>query len=104
MFTKKKTCGVCGYRATPTKEAIYVAEEPRGFMEALTKPPTRFNAMDCPRCGCQIQLAIRFQRVELPQITEREKKLASAAEPEQYSLNVDPATGEIVEGESEAEE
>ena len=34
-------------------------------------------------------------------LREREKALAHAAEPEQYSLNVDPATGEIVEGESE---
>lgn len=101
MFTKKKTCGVCGYRATPTKEEIYVAEEPRGFMDALTKPPTRFSAMDCPRCGCQIALAVRFPCVDLPKITEREKELARAAEPEQYSLNVDPATGEIVEEESE---
>lgn len=71
MFTKKKTCGVCGYRAKPTKEAIYIAEEPRGFIEALTKPTTRFNAMDCPRCGCQIPLAIRAPRVDLPPITER---------------------------------
>lgn len=72
MLTKKKTCGVCGYRVTPTKEAIYIAEEPRGFTEALTKPPTRFNAMDCPRCGCQIPLAIRVPRVDLPAITERD--------------------------------
>ena len=34
-------------------------------------------------------------------LREREKELARAAEPEQYSLNVDPATGEIVEDESE---
>lgn len=34
-------------------------------------------------------------------LREREKALARAAEPEQYSLNVDPATGEIVEDESE---
>lgn len=32
MFTKKKTCGVCGYRVTPTKEEIYVAEEPGAFI------------------------------------------------------------------------
>lgn len=72
MFTKKRTCGVCGYRVTPTKEEIYVAEEPRGFMDALTKPPMRFSAMDCPRCGCQIALAVRFPRVDLPPITERD--------------------------------
>ena len=34
-------------------------------------------------------------------LREREKALAHAAEPEQYFLNVDPATGEIVEDESE---
>ena len=34
-------------------------------------------------------------------LREREEELARAAEPEQYSLNVDPATGEIVEDESE---
>lgn len=34
-------------------------------------------------------------------LREREKALARAAEPEQFSLNVDPATGEIVEDESE---
>ena len=72
MFTKKKTCGVCGYRVTPTKEEIYIAEEPRGFTEFLTKPPTRFNAIDCPRCGCQIALAIRVPRVDLSPIAERD--------------------------------
>lgn len=46
MLSKKITCGVCGYRITPKKEEIYVAEEPRAFVDALTKPPTRFNAMD----------------------------------------------------------
>ena len=72
MFTRKQTCGVCGYRITPKKEEIYVAEEPRAFVDALTKPPTRFNAMDCPRCGCQIALAVRFPCVDLPKITERD--------------------------------
>lgn len=72
MFTKKKTCGVCGYRVTPTKEEIYIAEEPRGFTECLTEPPTRFNAIDCPRCGCQIALAIRVPRVDLSPIAERD--------------------------------
>lgn len=72
MFTRKQTCGVCGYRVTPKKEEIYVAEEPRGIMETLTKPPLQFSAMDCPRCGCQIALAVRFPRVDLLSITERD--------------------------------
>jgi ribosomal protein S27AE len=71
MFQKKKKCGVCGYRVAPDKEKVYVAEEPRAFMETLTKPPLRFNAIDCPRCGCQIRLADRAPRIDLPAITEQ---------------------------------
>lgn len=31
MFQRKKKCGVCGYRFTPTKEEVYTAEEPRSI-------------------------------------------------------------------------
>lgn len=31
-----------------------------------------FNAIDCPRCGCQIALAIRVPRVDLSPIAERD--------------------------------
>lgn len=72
MFTRKQTCGVARYPQTPTKEEIYIAEEPRAFVDTLTKPPLQFSAMDCPRCGCQIALAVRFPRVDLPKITERD--------------------------------
>ena len=60
MFSKKKTeCRVCGYRFTPERENIYTAEEPRSALEMLTAAPTRFSAVDCPICGCQIRLADR---------------------------------------------
>lgn len=71
MFQKKKKCGACGYRFTPQKEEIYTAEEPRSITECLTKPPTRFSVIDCPRCGCQVALAIRTPRVDFPAIAER---------------------------------
>ena len=70
MFRRKKKCGVCGYRVAPDKEKVYVAEEPRAFMETLTKPPLRFDAIDCPRCGCQIMLTIRADRVNIATATE----------------------------------
>lgn len=72
MFQRKRKCEVCGHRFAPTKEAIYTVEEPRTVLEALTTAPTRFSAMDCPRCGCQIALAVRQPRVDIPQIIERE--------------------------------
>ena len=72
MFSEKKTeCRVCGYRFTPERENIYTAEEPRSMADMLTKPPTRFSAVDCPICGCQIALAIRVPRVDISDNAER---------------------------------
>ncbi len=72
MFNKKKTeCRVCGYRFTPERENIYTAKEPRSALEMLTAAPVRFSAVDCPICGCQIRLAERAPRIDLPAITEQ---------------------------------
>ena len=60
---------VCGYRFTPERENVYTAEEPRSVADMLTKAPTRFSAVDCPACGCQIALAIRAPRIDLSDIT-----------------------------------
>ena len=70
MFRKKKVCSVCGYRLTPTKEEVYTAAEPRAPF-ALFTTPTQFSATDCPRCGCQIPLAVRVPRVTAPDTIER---------------------------------
>ena len=80
MFSKKKTeCRVCGYRFTPERENIYTAEEPRSALEMLTAAPKRFSAVDCPICGCQIRLADRAPRIDLPAITEQHDAGADSA-------------------------
>ena len=72
MFSKKKTkCGVCGYRFKPERENVYTAEYPRYVADMLTIAPTHFSAVDCPVCGCQITLAIRAPRIDLPAISEQ---------------------------------
>lgn len=72
MFGKKKTkCSVCGYRFTLERANIYTAEEPRSALEMLAVAPTRFSAVDCPICGCQIRLADRAPRIDLPLVTEQ---------------------------------
>lgn len=84
MSGKKKTkCQVCGYRFTPERENIYTAEEPRSAAEMLTKAPTRFSAVDCPICGCQIRLADRAPRIDLPVITEQHDAEAEETEGEE---------------------
>ena len=83
MFNKKKTeCRVCGYRFTPERENIYTAEEPRSALEMLTAAPVRFSAVDCPICGCQIRLAERAPRIDLPAITEQHDADAEETEGE----------------------
>ena len=78
MFSKKKTeCRVCGYRFTPERENIYTAEEPRSAFEMLTAAPTRFSAVDCPICGCQIRLADRA-RAATVHGRRRERRRSSA--------------------------
>jgi rubredoxin len=83
MFSKKKTkCRVCGHRFTPERENLYTAEEPRSVAEMLMKPATRFSAVDCPVCGCQIALAIRAPRIDLPAITKQHDADAEETEGE----------------------
>lgn len=74
MFQKKTKCKVCGYRFALAKENIYTAEEPRAFVETLSKPPITFSAVDCPRCGCQIMLSVRAPRIDIPEDAEREEQ------------------------------
>ena len=71
MFQKKKKCRVCGYRFKPERENVYTAEYPRYVADMLTIAPTRFSAVDCPVCGCQIALAFRAPRIDLPAISEQ---------------------------------
>lgn len=74
MWTQKKKCAACGHRFAPKKTAIYTVIKPQGLFEGFTAPAQRFDAMDCPRCGCQNALAIR-----LP-------KIAAAVEPDDDSV------------------
>ena len=80
MFQKKKKCHVCGYRFKPKKEEVYTAEYPRYVADMLTIAPTRFSAVDCPVCGCQIALAFRAPRIDLPAITEQHDADAEESE------------------------
>lgn len=65
-------CDICGRGTIPQKPMIYIAEEPRGVMDTLTQPPKRFDAMDCPCCGCQIILKRRYPRADGEPETEQD--------------------------------
>jgi DNA-directed RNA polymerase subunit RPC12/RpoP len=65
----KKKCSVCGKRFSLAKEAVYQITDPISPLTALTKGNQAYDAIDCPRCGCQHKLAIR-----LPNFEERENE------------------------------
>ncbi len=60
----KKKCSVCGKRFMPTKETTYLAKEGESVLSALSKQADFFDAIDCPRCGCQTVLKKRMQIYE----------------------------------------
>jgi len=62
IFNKKK-CHVCKHRFTISKKNIYTITEPSSLFQAFTKPAHQLDAIDCPRCGCQIALNVRLEKV-----------------------------------------
>lgn len=72
---------ICEYPIDDT-----AAEEPNAklitWRLAKRAAPVRFSAVDCPICGCQIRLAERAPRIDLPAITEQHDADAEETEGE----------------------
>lgn len=81
------------YERITSNEIPYIVVKKGSFLKAAIMPYVinKRSVDDLKRLTEQCVLSLDLR--------EREKALARAAEPEQYSLNVDPATGEIVEEE-----
>ena len=56
-------CKVCGMRLKPTKETAYQVVESLSVAQVLTNTAKTFDAMDCPRCGCQLVLKVRMPKM-----------------------------------------
>lgn len=62
---RKQTCQICGNRFKVTKDQVYIVIEKQGFAASLTTPAPKFDAIDCPSCGCQQVLAVRMPRLSI---------------------------------------
>ena len=60
-------CGVCGKYFIPKKENVYLVAEKKMFS---TQQVETYDAIDCPRCGCQKVLKLRMDKVEQDGDTE----------------------------------
>lgn len=56
-------CSICGKRFVPRKENVYQVSESANVLAKLVTPDAIYDAIDCPRCGCQKKLAIRMSRI-----------------------------------------
>lgn len=59
----KQFCKVCGNRFEVDKDSVYLVTERLGLSGALSQAPKLYEAIDCPRCGCQKLLNIRMARL-----------------------------------------
>lgn len=57
-----KRCEVCGRIFRVKKDDVYTVSEAASLVDAFVtgKPMACMNAIDCPRCGCQKLLSIRW--------------------------------------------
>lgn len=66
---RKIVCPTCRFKFYPTPETRYTAVEPteNGICTLLSSAPqTRYDAFDCPACGCQVRAGMRFPRSDFP--------------------------------------
>ena len=92
MFGKKTVCTVCGARFKVTADMVYTVQEKHGFVQALSGGVGYHDAIDCPKCGCQMILNARVERAPFTVrrgVTEQElaafKEASDAAIHEQAS-------------------
>lgn len=60
---KKKKCPICGFKFVVKKQDKYLVTKNLSISESFTKSADKYDAIDCPFCGCQILLSIRESRI-----------------------------------------
>ena len=60
----KIKCKVCGTRFVPCKHYVYLCAEPKSAIQLICNDRKVYDAMDCPKCGCQTLLAPRLPVME----------------------------------------
>ena len=63
---KLKKCNICGYKFKINKKEKYTVITKSSLLQAEEK----YDAIDCPNCGCQIMLWPRYMKVNDEEKTE----------------------------------
>ena len=62
-MVKKVKCNVCNYKFYVELEKVKTVAETTGAMTALNGVK-KYDAIDCPKCGCQKVLWPRFSEIK----------------------------------------
>lgn len=55
-------CKVCRKHFTPDSRLVYQVSDSISVVQALTVSQKTYDAIDCPRCGCQLVLNVRMPK------------------------------------------
>ena len=69
-------CKVCNKEIALIKENTYIAQDKVSFAAVLNGGATRYNAVDCPHCGCQNILNEIKPRADVSANVRPERKTA----------------------------
>lgn len=61
----KAKCKVCKHKFALSKEMLYVVQEVVCGVNIIVPQTKMFDAVDCPKCGCQLLLNIREPAVDV---------------------------------------
>ena len=56
-------CKICGKRFKLSAENVYIASDSTAVLQILAGTVKAYDAVDCPKCGCQTLLCERISMV-----------------------------------------
>ena len=64
-------CNVCGKLFIPKNQNRYLTAEPTTLANSLNGGGAVYDTFDCPSCGCQHRVGIRYNKCSSVEETEK---------------------------------
>ena len=65
-------CNICGKLFIPKNQNRYLTAEPTTLANSLNGGGAVYDTFDCPRCGCQHRVGIRYNKCSSVEETEQD--------------------------------
>lgn len=67
-------CNVCGKLFIPKNQNRYLTAEPKTLANSFNGGGAIYDTFDCPHCGCQHRVAIRYNKYNTVEETEQKNE------------------------------